>query len=85
MDIPDRIAPLRRHHELEVFALRHEVAACGSTMLYVDPKAPEDKDRNWLATVPGRGFFAILHLYAPTRPAIDLAWIPRGIEQVQLG
>jgi hypothetical protein len=27
---------------------------------------PEDKEKNWLATVAGRGYFAILRLYGPT-------------------
>jgi hypothetical protein len=31
----------------------------GSTDLYLGPKAPEGKEKNWLATVPGKGYFAI--------------------------
>lgn len=41
--------------------------ADGSTDLYLGPQAPEGKAKNWLATVPGRGYFAILRLYGPTR------------------
>jgi hypothetical protein len=41
--------------------------ADGSTDLYLGPKAPDGKVSNWLATVPGKGYFAILRLYSPTR------------------
>lgn len=56
--------------------------ADGSTDMYIGPKAPEGKEANWLATVPGRGFFAILRLYAPTEPAIDGSWKPGDIKKV---
>jgi hypothetical protein len=57
--------------------------ADGSTTLYISPKAPAGGDGNWLATVPGRGFFAILRLYAPSQPALDGTWKPGDIEQVK--
>ncbi len=57
--------------------------ADGSTTLYLSPKAPEGKQANWLATVPGRGYFAILRLYGPTEAAIDKSWKPGDIEQVK--
>jgi len=41
--------------------------ADGSTDLYLGPKAPQGKEGNWLATVPGRGYFAILRLLRPYR------------------
>jgi hypothetical protein len=44
---------------------------------------PEGKEGNWLATVPGRGFFAILRLYLPEQPAIDFSWKPGDIERVR--
>jgi hypothetical protein len=57
--------------------------ADGSTDLYLGPKAPDGKESNWLATVAGRGYFAILRLYSPTEPAIDKSWKPGDIEKVQ--
>jgi len=36
--------------------------------------APEGKAGNWLATVPGKGYFAILRLYGPTEAALDESW-----------
>lgn len=57
--------------------------ADGSTTLFIGPKAPAGKETNWLATVPGRGFFAILRLYAPTEPALDGSWKPGDIERIR--
>ena len=57
--------------------------ADGSTDLYLGPKAPEGKQVNWLATLPGKGYFAILRLYAPTEAAIDKSWKPGNIEKVK--
>jgi hypothetical protein len=57
--------------------------ADGSTTLYIGPKAAPDTEKNWLATVPGRGFFAILRLYAPSQPALDGSWKPGDIVKVK--
>jgi hypothetical protein len=51
-------------------------SADGSTDLFVGPVVPDGKKANWLATVPGKGFFAILRLYGPTEAAIDKSWKP---------
>lgn len=59
------------------------VNADGSTDLYIGPKAPAGKEGNWLATAPGRGFFAILRLYLPAGPAIDGSWKPGDIAKVR--
>ena len=60
-----------------------EQNADGSTDLYLGPSAPAGKDRNWMRTVPGRGYFAILRLYSPTEAAIDKSWKPGDLEKVQ--
>jgi hypothetical protein len=55
--------------------------ADGSTELYLGPQAPAGKERNWIRTVPGKGYFAILRLYSPTEAAIDKSWRPGDIER----
>jgi hypothetical protein len=55
----------------------------GSTDLYLGPKAPEGKAGNWLATVPGKGYFAILRLYSPTEAAINKTWKPGDMTKVK--
>jgi hypothetical protein len=54
--------------------------ADGSTDLYLGPKAPEGKTANWLATVPGKGYFTVLRLYGPTEASIDKSWKPGDIK-----
>lgn len=61
---------------------RPQQNADGSTDLYLGPEAPQGRGGNWLATVPGKGFFAILRLYLPTAPAIDGSWKPGNLEKV---
>ena len=60
-----------------------EQNADGSTTLYIGPNAPAGKEANWLATAPGRGFFAILRLYGPKEAAIDKSWKPGDIEKMK--
>jgi hypothetical protein len=55
--------------------------ADGSTDLYLGPKRPTGNKANWLATVPGRGYFAILRLYGPTEAALNRSWKPGDIEK----
>jgi hypothetical protein len=55
--------------------------ADGSTDLVLGPTAPAGQERNWLATVPGKGYFVILRLYGPTAAAIDKSWKPGDIEK----
>jgi hypothetical protein len=54
----------------------------GSTDIYLGPKAPAGKEGNWLATVPGKGYFAILRLYSPTEAAINKTWKPGDITEL---
>jgi hypothetical protein len=57
--------------------------ADGSTDIYLGPKVPKGKQGNWLATVPGKGYFAIVRLYGPTEAAINKSWKPGDIEKVK--
>ena len=55
----------------------------GSTDVYFGPVAPEGKKRNWVQTVPGKGFWLILRLYGPLDPWFDKTWRPGKIEMVK--
>jgi hypothetical protein len=57
--------------------------ADGSVDLYFGPKAPAGKEKNWLETVPGKGWFTILRLYGPLEPWFDKTWRPGEIELVK--
>jgi hypothetical protein len=56
--------------------------ADGTTDLYIGPKPPTGKEANWLATAPGRGFFAILRLYGPEEAAVNYSWKPGDIQRM---
>ena len=59
------------------------VNANGSTDVYLSPQALEGHQGNWLATVPGKGYFVILRLYSPTEAAINKTWKPGDIEKIK--
>jgi len=56
-----------------------EQNADGSTDVHFGPEAPEGKERNWVQTVPGKGFWLIFRLYAPLEPWFDKTWRPGAI------
>lgn len=54
----------------------------GSVDLYFGPKAPEGKEKNWVETVPGKGWFVLLRLYGPLDPWFDKTWRPGEFELI---
>ena len=57
--------------------------ADGSVDLYIGPTAPAGKERNWLQSVPGKGWYTCLRLYGPLQPWFDKTWRPGEIELVK--
>jgi hypothetical protein len=57
--------------------------ADGSFDFYFGPKAPPGKEKNWLQTVPGKGWFTGIRLYGPLQPWFDKTWRPGEIEEVK--
>ncbi len=55
----------------------------GSVDLYMGPKAPEGFEKNWIPTVPGRGWFTLFRFYAPTEAYFDKSWPLPNIELVK--
>ena len=53
----------------------------GSTDIYFGPKSP-GTGKNWIATVPGRGWFTLLRLYGPTKAFFDQTWKPDDIKKI---
>ncbi len=54
----------------------------GSVDIYFGPSAPAGKEKNWIPTVPGRGWFTYLRLYAPTEPYFERSWKLPDIESI---
>jgi hypothetical protein len=55
--------------------------ADGSYDFYFGPQSPGD-GKNWIATVPGKGFFVNVRLYAPTERFYDKTWKPDDVVKV---
>jgi len=55
--------------------------ADGSTDIYFGPDSPGER-KNWLRTVPDKGFFVILRLYGRTKPFFDKKWKPGDLEKL---
>jgi hypothetical protein len=60
-----------------------KIEADGSATIYFGPKAPEGQEANWVQTMPGKGFNAMLRLYGPLDPWFDKSWKPGDLEPVE--
>ena len=56
--------------------------ADGSMTISFGPEAPAGNESNWIQTVPGKGWFAILRLYSPLQSFFDKSWQPSEIEAI---
>ncbi|UQZ90478.1 DUF1254 domain-containing protein [Deltaproteobacteria bacterium Smac51] len=52
----------------------------GSIDIYFGPESP-GAGKNWLKTVPGKGYFVILRLYGPKKEFFDQSWKPGDFEK----
>jgi hypothetical protein len=57
--------------------------ADGSVDIYFGPKSPAGKEKNWIQTAPGKGWFTIMRFYGPLQPFFDKSWKPGDIESVK--
>jgi hypothetical protein len=58
--------------------------ADGSTTVYFSPSQPDGVDRgNWIQTMPGKGWNAVLRLYSPLKPFFDKSWRAGEVELVK--
>ncbi len=55
----------------------------GSIDIYFGPKPPKGKEANWIQTVPGKAWFAVLRLYGPLEPWFNRTWKPDDIVLVK--
>jgi hypothetical protein len=59
------------------------VNADGSVDVYFGPKAPLGKEKNWIQTIPGKGWNTLLRLYGALEPWFNNAWRPGEIKEVK--
>lgn len=53
----------------------------GSIDIYFGPASP-GSGKNWIRTLPGKGFFVILRLYGPTKAFFDQQWKPGDLKRL---
>jgi hypothetical protein len=54
----------------------------GSIDVYFSAKAPDTKTKNWIQTVPGKGWFLLFRFYGPLEPFFDKSWKPDDLVAV---
>lgn len=53
-----------------------------SADLYFGPTAPKGKEKQWIQTIPGKGWFVYFRIYGPEAPAFDGTWKPGDFTEV---
>lgn len=59
-----------------------EPNADGSYDVYLAPEPPPGRERNWIQTIPNKGFMAILRIYGPLDAWFDQTWRPGEITKL---
>jgi hypothetical protein len=59
-----------------------EVNSDGSIDVHFGPSPPDGREKNWIETVPCKGWFVLLRLYGPLEPFFDGSWRPGDVERV---
>jgi hypothetical protein len=60
------------------------VNADGTVDIYTGPEKPAgDKAKNWIQTVPGKGWFTYFRLYSPEKAFLDKTWILPDIDKLK--
>lgn len=57
--------------------------ADGSVDVYFGPEMPPGQEKNWIETVPGKGWFPIFRFYGPLEPLFEKTWKLPDIEKVK--
>ncbi len=53
-----------------------------SVDIYFGPTPPHGQEANWVQTIPGKGWWALLRLYGPLESWFDKTWKPGEIELI---
>jgi hypothetical protein len=59
------------------------INADGSVDIYFGPTLPKGKEKNWIRTVNGKGWFPIIRFYGPLQPFFDKSWKPDDIVEMK--
>jgi hypothetical protein len=64
---------------------KFDADADGSVDLYFGPKPAPGREKQWIRTLPGTGFFLYFRIYGPEAPSLDGSWRLSDLERVPLG
>ena len=70
-------AALRSMFELK------DLAGAKTIDLYFGPDAPAGKEKQWIKTLPNKGWFTYFRVYGPEAAAFDGSWQPGDFEEVK--
>jgi hypothetical protein len=59
-----------------------DVNSDGSIDVWFSPTAPKGKEKNWIKTIRGEGWFILIRLYGPLEPYFEDEWKPDDIVKV---
>lgn len=51
--------------------------------LYIGPQAPPGQERQWIRTLPAKGWFTYFRIYGPEQAAFDGSWKPGDFELLE--
>ena len=51
--------------------------------MYFGPTAPKGFEKNWIQTLPGKGYFLYFRFYAPTKAFFDKIWALNDVEKAK--
>jgi len=60
-----------------------QMNADGGVTVWFGPKPPAGHEKNWVQTMPGKGYNAALRLYGPLEPWFNQTWRPGDVEPAQ--
>jgi hypothetical protein len=60
-----------------------QVNGDGSIDIYFGPKSPPGKEKNWVQTLPGKGWNVVLRMYGALEPWFKKIWRPGEIELIK--
>jgi hypothetical protein len=55
----------------------------GSVEIWFGPKPAAGFKENWIQTMAGKGWYAILRLYSPQEAWVNGTWRPGGMEEIK--
>jgi hypothetical protein len=59
-----------------------QVNTDGSVDIYFGPEISKGKEKNWIKTVAGKGWFVLFRFYGPLEPFFDKTWKPDDIRNL---